>query len=626
MPLSATGSANTIVAVVSSQPTLTAVFGSVYVASSGGGVTISSPKGTITVGGTLSNPTLDIAQQGAVAGQILMWDGTLLKWVPGNSGGTGTVTSISFAAPASNAFAVATPNTTPAINFQNTGADPSAVFLRGDGQWQSGGVTAQYLYNLIDVNLPDETATSFAVQNTTGINLVTVLTNQITVTQNGAISPATIFPVGQKIASTNTAGSPVFTVASIANYVNNAWRIVFTSNISGWTAPQNPITVYYPTTGAIPDGQVLTWSQTNKYWTNNTNIASITANAGGTAQTGNLKFLAGSNVTLAADTVANTITINATGGGGTGFTVTPIWTGGSASKNAYTSPGVVNNVGITINLVASSGSGGITGATVSLNGVALTNTYVSTGSWPNLTITIPAADLVGNAAEVASSVAISIICTFGGGPINIANAGMLTNIQPTAFSTSLTGSYSISSAPYYTTTANINYAYGPTTGTITFAGGTFTPGGNATLTSGTLTNVAITGSTISGSANGTGLAGAGSSIVNLSGSVAAVPTFIPAFYAQTANSTPPTFTSASSQTSAAAQGSSITYPAASATTQYNWIMTQRPLANLSLVTSFGNNPLNPNVTAPNQTISGQTFAVYGFTELGVGTSAVLQIS
>jgi hypothetical protein len=118
--------------------------------------------------------------------------------------------------------------------------------------------------------------------------------------------------------------------------------------------------------------------------------------------------------------------------------------------------------------------------------------------------------------------------------------------------------------------------------------------------------------------------------VTLTGSVAAVPTFIPAFYVQTANVTTPTFTTASSQTSAAAAGSIITYPAASASTQYNWVATQRPLANLFLRTSFGDGALVPDAGGSGspitQTISGQTFNVYGWTTLTVGSSSILVIT
>ena len=318
------------------------------------------------------------------------------------------------------------------------------------------------------------------------------------------------------------------------------------------------------------------------------------------------------------------------GGGGGSLTSTAIWTGGSANKDAYSGPSVINNVGITINLVASSGSGQVTAATISLNGTALTNTYASTGTWPNLSIVIPVADLTGNAAETAATVAISLTGTYNGTGVSIANAGTLTNNQPVAFAASVSVPYPVSQEPYYITSTNVTWTYSVTGTATTYAGSVTDSGGVArpmTTATGTTTNpLLITGLTISGSVTGTGRFGAGTSTVSVSGSTAGVPTFIPAFSGQGANSTPPTFTTSSTQTSAAAAGSTITYPVATAFTQYNWVATNRPLANLMLVTPFGNSPLIPDVTGTPQVLAGQTFNVYGWTSLTVGSASQLAIT
>ena len=588
-------------------------------------VSIASPKGTIAVTGSNNIFTLEVAKQAATNGQALIWSDTLDKWSPG-SAGTGTVTAVSFSAPASNAFTVATASTTPAIAFQNTGADPAGVFLRGDGQWSTGGVTPQTLYDLTDVSLPQETATSYVQQVTSGINLATVFPNQITVVQTGAISPATIFAVGQQVTNSNSVGSPIFTVASISNYVSNAWRIIFTKNVSGWNAPQNPITVYYPVTGAIPDGNALVWSQTNKYWTNGSNVASVQALATGTPSGGAIRFLAGNNVSLTQTITATgaDIMIASTGGGSGTFTASTIWTGGTASKNAYSGPGAINNQGITLNLVASSGSGAITNMTVSLNGVAIPIIYGATGSFPNYVLNIPVTDISGVAAQTAASVTVSVTGSFNGSNFNIVNAGTLTNVQPVAFTASLSASYAQASVAYYTTTTLVNYSY-TSTGSITSRNGTLNTIA-ATNASGSIAT-GTSGVTIAGSAVGDGQFGAPTNVtIPLSGSVPGPNLYIPAFYGQTTNSTPPTFTTAGLQTAGAAAGSTITYPAATASTQYCWVCTQRPLANIAVATPLGNTPLTPDVTAPTQIISGQTFSVYGFTSLAVGTSAQLVIS
>ena len=336
---------------------------------------------------------------------------------------------------------------------------------------------------------------------------------------------------------------------------------------------------------------------------------------------------AGANITIASDG-----TISATGGGGGGaFSSQVQWSTGSSSKNAYIdqSAGTINNLGIVIQLTASSGSGNLTNITVRLNGVALTNTYVSTGTFPNYTITVPVGDITDVAAQTAASVSVACSGTYSGGNFNVANAGTLTNVQPIAFTATLNGVYSPATLPFYTATSAINYTY-TLFGTFTARDGVITPTGgtaqNATASSGTFASQPIAGATISGSATGIGQFGAGSNTVTLSGSIPAVSVYTPAFYAQTANSTPPTITTSSTQTAGAAQGSTVTYPTATVSTQYNWICTQRPLANIAVITPFGNAPLVPDVTAPTQTISGQTFNVYGVTGLDTLNPVQLVIS
>jgi hypothetical protein len=335
---------------------------------------------------------------------------------------------------------------------------------------------------------------------------------------------------------------------------------------------------------------------------------------------------AGANITIAPDG-----TISATGGGGGAFSSQVEWSTNSSSKNAYIdqSAGTINNQGIVIKLTASSGSGNLTNVTVILNGIALTNTYASTGTFPNYTITVPVGDITDVAAQTAASVSVACSGTYSGSNFNVANAGTLTNVQPIAFTTTLSGVYSPATLPFYTATSAINYNY-TNSGAITAFNGVITPTGgtaqNATAASGTFASQPIAGASISGNATGTGQFGAGSSTVTLSGSIPAVSVYTPAFYVQTANSTPPTITTSSTQTAGAAQGSTVTYPTATVSTQYNWICTQRPLANIAVVTPFGNAPLVPDVTAPTQTISGQTFNVYGVTGLDTLNPVQLVIS
>ena len=449
----------------------------------------------------------------------------------------------------------------------------------------------------------------------------------ITVAQQSATLNQVLSWNGTKWAPASVTGTGTVTNFSFGAPANNAFAV---------TNPTSTPTVNFQNVGATPATAFLRGD--GQWATPPSGTGTVSSVTVGTTLSTALLFLTSTttpvlnsqNVGVTPTTVFlrgdGTWASPPSGGGGGTFTGSAIWTGGTGNKNAYSAPLVINNVGITINLVASSGSGGITAAVVALNGVSLPNTYASTGTWPNLVITIPVADITGNAAQIANSVLISLTGTFGGSGVNIASAGMLTNTQPTFFTTTLSGSYAIASAPYYTTTATLNWTYSNTTGTVQAYGGTFTPGGSANTLTGSFANIAITGSTIGGVAIGTGLAGAGSRTINLSGSVASVPTFIPAFYVETPDATVPTFTTASSQTTGAAQGSVITYPLPVTSAYYNWICTQRPLARLMLRTPFGDSALVPDVTAPTQTIAGQVFSVYGYSGLSLLNASILVIT
>ena len=316
------------------------------------------------------------------------------------------------------------------------------------------------------------------------------------------------------------------------------------------------------------------------------------------------------------------------GGGGGNFTsVTAIWTAaGSATKNAYTTSPTVNNDGITITLTASSNPGVLAAFTVTLNGTALTNTYTPSGTFPaNFILTIPAADITGNAAQTASTVTVAL----SNSSFNL-TANNLNNTQPGLFTTVLSASYVETSLPFYTSTATLSYSY-TNSAAITSFGGVLTPTNtpllpkNATSPTGSFASVDAGGGSISGSATGTGTAGAGSRTVTLSGSFTAVPKYTPAFYQQTGSATPPTWTTGSSQTSGAAAGSTITYPAATASNQFCWIATTAVASKVFVVSTFGNAPITANVTTTT-TISGTTFNVFGISDLVVGQSLQLYVS
>ena len=200
----------------------------------------------------------------------------------------------------------------------------------------------------------------------------------------------------------------------------------------------------------------------------------------------------------------------------------------------------------------------------------------------------------------------------------------------TPYSATFNASYATTRLPFYNaqTTSIANWtisAVGTTTATAATISDGSTTVNITSGTSGTTQALLNTGLTLGGSCTGQGSDGT-SRTIPFSGSVPAIPIYTPAFYAQTATSTPPTFTIGSNQTAAGAAGSSITYPAATATTQYNWICTQRALSNIFVSTNFGPVLFNPDVTGPIQTISGQTFNVFGVTNLIVNQALTLTIT
>lgn len=332
------------------------------------------------------------------------------------------------------------------------------------------------------------------------------------------------------------------------------------------------------------------------------------------------------NVTITID--ANGVLTAIGGGGGGSFSsVNVIWTNSnSTTKAAYSAPSVINNDGLTFNLVASTSPGTSLGAaTVTLNQVVVVGTFTVAGTFPNYSVVVPIASVTDIAAQTAATVSVNLAI---GQQYNL-TANNLTNIPPNPFNASVTGRFQQSSYPYYQTTALVvttgnsspNF---PTTFTLSIAGQTI--GNFSSFTTAAISIVPPNTVTITGTVVGQGQFGAGSNTVNINSNVPLPGTFIPAFYVQTTDSTPPTFTISSSQTNGAAAGSTITYPPAVASTQYNWIATTLPLARVLFVTTFGNTPLVPDVTAPAQTISGQVFNVFGFTRLDVGSSAQLFIT
>ena len=102
-------------------------------------VSFSSPASVaFSVATPSTTPVISFNGVTSPASQFLRGDGT---WV--TPAGAGTVTNVSFSSPASAAFSIGTPSSAPIISFANVGLTPTTVFLRGDGTWiaPTGGVS-----------------------------------------------------------------------------------------------------------------------------------------------------------------------------------------------------------------------------------------------------------------------------------------------------------------------------------------------------------------------------------------------------------------------------------------------------------------------------------------------------
>ena len=208
---------------------------------------------------------------------------------------------------------------------------------------------------------------------------------------------------------------------------------------------------------------------------------------------------------------------------------------------------------------------------------------------------------------------------------------LIQNTPVVPFSANFLVAYTTTSLPYYNSANTSTVTWNLTTvGTTTAIALNIRDGTNiqnVTVATGTTPPFRNTGLTYSGTVTGNDSAGT-STVIPISGSVAAIPIYVPAFYTQTLNSTVPTFTTVSPQTTGAATGSTITYPAATLATEYDWIAVDSTIAvgKILVITNFGNVPITADVGPVAQTISGRAFNVYGLTNLNVGQALSLYIS
>ena len=315
------------------------------------------------------------------------------------------------------------------------------------------------------------------------------------------------------------------------------------------------------------------------------------------------------------------LTINSTGGGGGSVSAASEWTSGGTNKDAYSSPGTVNNQGITIYLTASTNVGQVTAATVSLNGTAIAGkTYASTGTFPNYTLAIPAADLTGLAAETANTVDVSINGMYDAAQ-TIITAGTLTNTQPipanvtfNAFGQTLTIRSIFATPGTGTITSSLSNSSGGGTSGVMYA----LDGGTAQA-SGTFTGVAVGAHTVRATGNANGTHGAPLNVAfNLTANASITQnTYIPFFFiTENTVRTQPTFDTTTGQVGTTGWTSGQRVTGGSGVTPATgslWIALDSTTGSHTFkAVALGQEyPLSVDVSA-SQTISGRTYNVYGF--------------
>lgn len=330
-------------------------------------------------------------------------------------------------------------------------------------------------------------------------------------------------------------------------------------------------------------------------------------------------------------TVANGVLTITVFGNNPPPTIVSSWGSGGATKDQYSAFPTVNSQSIILAITITNDLP-LTITSITVGGTALTGPFTVTGAFPNYSVTV-AIGAISSTVQINGG-AVDVMGTLNSQAFTAAG-GTLNTLAPVPFTISLSAFYASAILPYYTTTNTLNYSYALSNGTVSTRAGVITPTGgsaqNAPNASGSFAAQPINGGTITGSATGNGTRGAGSSTVNFNSAFAAIPTYIPAFYANptSSSSTPPVFTTASLQTARGASGSTITYALALASTNYLWIAVPSsiPLSKLQNVNPpFPNSQFTPDVTAPNQTIAGQVFNVYGATNISINNAAVILIS
>jgi len=312
------------------------------------------------------------------------------------------------------------------------------------------------------------------------------------------------------------------------------------------------------------------------------------------------------------------------------FTMTDVWSSGGTSKNAYTNgvTSTVNTRDITITLglanatfdIKSSDSI-VIGGTV-ITGTNLTSLSIATNAGG--TYSIPSSLFAAGSQTVGSPLTISATLTTSRGVFNT-NGNNLTNNQYLPFNISFNGSWTAASIPFWNVSQSFNWN-SAVTGTVNSGNLRYEQVGNASVfgtlsttgtTSGTSSSLDSSYSYTISTTDYVGLGAnvtSGTSTISTTATVAAATKYYPLFYKTTGSSANPNFINSDLYlTKAYAVGDGAN--SSSTTSNYLWLAV--PGATTTHTFQHVDQGFTvvdtPAISYLNQTISGHTYQVYGFT-------------
>jgi hypothetical protein len=314
------------------------------------------------------------------------------------------------------------------------------------------------------------------------------------------------------------------------------------------------------------------------------------------------------------------------------LTVTNAWQSGSANKNAYSNlaANIVNTQNISLSISLTDATFNIqTGDTITIGSSVVTGANLlalgisSTGG----SYTIPSSYLLSNVQTNSTSTVSASLTTSRG--VATDTGTTLTNTQATPFAvSSISASFPSSTVPYFSKNQTFSWSASVTgtvvSGNVAYSGdssGTLTSSGATSGTSGSLDSTQSY--TVSSSDyRGTGLNGAGTRTIpsTVSRVITSATSYIPLFYKTTSSSSNPNFTTSDTYITSQytlGQGANTT----STESNYLWIAVPGTDSHEFAFTFLGTPVVvEPATTYTGQTISGQSYNVYGFTNFSEVTN------